>query len=134
MGKKRKRNVGDLVSADQPPDTAQLLADLRVLIEAGRAHVAQAVNAGMVLVYWSVGDRIRRDILGERRAKYGEQVIESLARDLTTEYGRGFGRRNLFQMVRFAEAFPDRQIVQTLSAQLGWGQAMSLTVARLCPR
>ena len=39
---------------------------------------------------------------------------------LTVDYGRGFGRRNRFQMVRFAEAFPDRQIVQTLSAQLGW--------------
>ena len=31
--------------------TEQGLADLRGLIGAGRAHVAQAVNAGMVLLY-----------------------------------------------------------------------------------
>src|SRR5690606_36341315 len=36
------------------------------------------------------------------------------------EFGRGFGRRNLFNMIRFAEVFPDPQIVHALSAQLGW--------------
>jgi hypothetical protein len=48
-----------------PFDTTQLLADMRGLIDAGRAHVVQAVNAGMVLLYWTVGDRIRREVLGE---------------------------------------------------------------------
>ena len=42
-------------------------APLRTLIDAGRIRVAQSVNSGMVLLYWSVGDRIHRDILGERR-------------------------------------------------------------------
>jgi predicted nuclease of restriction endonuclease-like (RecB) superfamily len=46
--------------------------------------------------------------------------MQSLARSLSGEFGPGFGRRNLFNMVKFAECFPDRQIVQTLSAQLGW--------------
>ena len=45
----------------------QLLGDIRALIEAGREHVAQAVNAGLVLLYWSVGERIRREILGNKR-------------------------------------------------------------------
>jgi predicted nuclease of restriction endonuclease-like (RecB) superfamily len=126
MNRKRKKAAGDLVPANQPPDTVQLLEDLRRLIDAGRAHTAQAVNAGIVLLYWGIGDRIRREILGEQRAAYGEQVLEALAGRLTAEYGRGFGRRNLFQMVRFAEAFPDRQIVQTLSAQLGWSHFVEL--------
>src|SRR5207237_1236101 len=102
MSKKRKGS-GDLVRAASPPDTAALLKDLRHLIEAGRAHVARAVNAGMALLYWSVGDRIRRDILGERRAKYGEQIVQTVSEKLVAEYGRGFGRRNLFRMIRFAE-------------------------------
>ena len=49
MAKKRKR-TGDLIPSQAPPDTSRLLADLRDLIEAGRAHVAQAVNTGMVLL------------------------------------------------------------------------------------
>jgi predicted nuclease of restriction endonuclease-like (RecB) superfamily len=125
MSKKRKQ-PGQLVPAEPPPDTAALLHDIRGLIDAGRTHVAQAVNAGLVLLYWSIGDRIRREILREQRAAYGEQVIAGLAGLLTAEYGRGFGRRNLFQMVRFAEVFPDRQIVQTVSAQLGWSHFIEI--------
>jgi hypothetical protein len=64
----KKKKAGELVPAPGAPDTAQLLADLRGLIDDGRTHVARAVNAGMVLLYWSVGDRIHREILGERRA------------------------------------------------------------------
>lgn len=119
MSKKRSKPA-PIVPAEQLMDTAELLTDLRALLEAGRGSVARAVNAGMVLLYWSVGDRIRRELLGERRAQYGEQVVETLSRQLTAEYGRGFTRTNLFNMVLFAERFPDRQIVQTLSGQLGW--------------
>jgi predicted nuclease of restriction endonuclease-like (RecB) superfamily len=119
MSKKRSKPTR-LVPAEPPPNTENILADIRTLIDAGRAGVAQAVNAGMVLLYWSVGDRIRREILGERRARYGEEVIDTLSRQLTAEYGRGFGRTNLFNMVLFAEMFPDQPIVQALSGQLGW--------------
>jgi len=46
--------------------------------------------------------------------------VDSLSRQLTLQYGRGFSRVNLFGMVRFAEVFSDPKIVQTLSEQLGW--------------
>jgi hypothetical protein len=81
--------------------------------------VARAVNAALVLLYWNVGDRIRREILGEQRAAYGQQIVSILSTQLAAEYGPGFGPRNLFRMVRFAEVFPDHQIVATLSRQLG---------------
>jgi hypothetical protein len=124
MAKKRK-NPG-LPVPTSAFETAQLLSDLRVLIDAGRAHVARSVNAGMVLLYWSVGDRLRREVLGEERAAYGEQIVATVAQQLTSDYGRGFGRRNLFQMLRFAEVFPELGIVQTLSAQLGWSHFVEL--------
>src|SRR5207253_1494081 len=120
MGKRRKTTPGPLVPAGQPVDTAQLLVDLRALIEAGRAHVAQAVNAGMVLLYWSVGDRIRREILGEKRAPYSDQIVATVSAQLTADYGRGFSRFALARMVKFADLFPDRTIVAALSQQLGW--------------
>jgi predicted nuclease of restriction endonuclease-like (RecB) superfamily len=114
------------VPAAAPLDTAQLLADLRTLIDAGRGRVARAVNAGMVLLYWSVGDRIRREILGEGRAAYGEQIVRTVSAQLTAAYGRGFSRFALSRMVKFAELFPDRAIVAALSQQLGWSHFVEI--------
>jgi hypothetical protein len=67
-----------------------------------------------------IGTRIRREVLGEQRAEYGAEIIDALSSRLSAEFGRGFGRRNLFNMLRFAEVFPDLEIVQSLIAQLGW--------------
>lgn len=50
------------------------------------------------------------------RAGYGEELIGKLSRDLTARFGRGFGKRNLFQMRAFYLAYVE--IVQTASAQL----------------
>ena len=49
-----------------------------------------------------------------------------MSAQLTLEYGRGFGRANLFYMVQFAEAFPDAEIVQTLSGQLSWSHFLAI--------
>lgn len=126
MARKRKQS-GELAPvAVTVPDTAALLADLRGLIDAGRGRVAQAVNAGMVALYWGIGDRIRREILGERRAAYGEEIVSTVSRQLTADYGRGFSRPNLFRMLRFAEVFSDPRIVQTLSEQLGWSHFIEI--------
>lgn len=72
------------------------------------------------LLHWQIGDRIRKDILREKRADYGERIVSALGTQLTQEFGRGFGKRNLFHMIRFAEVFPDIKIVSALRTQLGW--------------
>lgn len=104
----------------ETPTPKGLHAELRQLILAAREHVAQAVNSGLTLLYWQVGERLRREVLQEKRAAYGEAIVEAASTQLVAEFGAGFGRRNLFNMLKFAELFPDGQIVQTLSAQLGW--------------
>lgn len=98
----------------------QLLGDIRSLIENARGQVAQAVNAGLVMLYWSIGDRIRCETLSQRRAEYGQQIVETLSERLVNDYGAGFSRANLFHMLRFSETFPNREIVYTLCRQLGW--------------
>jgi hypothetical protein len=90
------------------------------LIEASRSAVAEAVNSALVLLYWQVGSRIRADVLRDKRAAYGEQILPTLSAKLAPEYGQGFSERNLARMIRFAEVFPDREIVLELSRQLGW--------------
>jgi predicted nuclease of restriction endonuclease-like (RecB) superfamily len=113
-------------AAKPPSDSATLLADLRELIEASRAAVAQAVNSALVLLYWQAGTRIRADVLQHKRAAYGEQILPTLSAKLTPEYGQGFSERNLARMVRFAEVFPDREIVLGLSRQLGWSHFVEI--------
>ncbi|HEU0300898.1 MAG TPA: DUF1016 N-terminal domain-containing protein, partial [Longimicrobium sp.] len=113
-------------TAAPPADDQRVLTDIRALIAAGRGYAAQAINSVMVVTYWNVGDRIRREVVGQERAEYGKRLIARLAEDLTREYGAGFSRTNLFNMLRFAEAFPDFQIVQTLSGQLGWSHVNQL--------
>jgi predicted nuclease of restriction endonuclease-like (RecB) superfamily len=99
---------------------APLLADIRELILTAREAVARTVNTGLTLLYWEIGTRIRRDILQEKRAEYGEQIVHALSAQLEAEFGPGFTKRNLFNMMRFAETFSEREIVHALSAKLGW--------------
>ena len=113
MKKPRKSKLQEIVvptPAVTRTTADRLLADVRTLIDAARQQVAQAVNAGLVTLYWHVGKRIRQEVLGEERAAYGEQIVTSLSTQLTAEYGRGFTRANLFHMIRFAEVFPTSKL------------------------
>lgn len=97
-----------------------LLADVREMILAARQSVAQTTNATLTMLYWQIGRRVRQDILQEKRAEYGERIVSTLGTQLTQEFGRGFGTRNMFRMIRFTEVFPDIKIVSALRTQLGW--------------
>jgi predicted nuclease of restriction endonuclease-like (RecB) superfamily len=123
--KKSAARKDQLVPAGRSP-AGSLLRDVRALIEAARGQVAQVVNAGLTLLYWQIGERIRRDILKEQRAEYGKQILQTLSEKLTAEYGKGFSRDNLFRMIQFAERFPDPEIVGTLSRQLSWSHFVEL--------
>jgi len=105
---------------------AHLLSDLRSMIHTAREYVAQAVNSALVLLYWKVGKRILQDILKEKRAGYGEEILPTLSAKLVAEFGDGFSSRNLARMVRFAEVFPDVNIVSTLSAKLSWSHFVEI--------
>lgn len=103
-----------------------LLTDLRQLIDEARAHVAQAANSTLTMLYWQVGERIRDEVLNQARAEYGAQIVATLSQQLVPLYGRGFTRSALARMIKFAELFPDRPIVATLSQQLGWSHFVAL--------
>lgn len=121
MTRRSRRKNSPTIKALAPKQApARLLNDIRALIESARSGVARAVTAGTVALYWEIGTRIRRDVLKNKRAEYGKRIVYALSIQLTAEYGRGFSDRALFQMMRFVEAFPDKRIVEGLSAQLGW--------------
>ncbi|WP_345889540.1 DUF1016 N-terminal domain-containing protein [Vibrio parahaemolyticus] len=98
-------------------DLLPLSQEVAALIRSAKQRAAAAINNEITLLYWQVGNRIRQEVLGGERADYGKQVIATLATELTAQYGKGWSKRNLAQMVKFAEVFTDAHIVQTLSAQ-----------------
>ena len=107
-------------------DADGLLGELRGLIDAARQQVAQTVNATLTLLYWHVGQRIRREVLQDQRAEYGEQIVSTLSTQLVREYGQSFGLRSLRRMVQFAEVFPEEQLVVALAQTLSWSHFIEI--------
>ena len=96
-----------------------LVDDLRQIINQTRNRVAVNVNAELTLMYWHIGERINREVLGNERAEYGKQIVLTVSRQLQSEYGdKGFEPRTIRRMMQFASMFPDIKIVTPLVTQL----------------
>ena len=88
-----------------------LVDDLRQIINQTRSRVAVNVNAELTLMYWHIGERINREVLGNERAEYGKQIIATLSQQL--------------QWSHFVEVIPlkddlQREFYLTLAASERW--------------
>lgn len=118
-------NGDDRQPAERPQPVAaakDLAADIAGLIQDARQAVACAVNSGLTLLYWRIGQRIQQELLQGERADYGEQIVATVAQQLTRDFGRGFSYSALKRMVKLYEASPDQAIIATLSQVLSWGR------------
>lgn len=107
-------------AAAEGDDQGILLDDLAGMIETARDRAAGAVNTELVMLYWSLGERLRVHVLGGQRAHYGTDKVKGIATELTRRYGRGYSWQNLFRMAKFAELYPDPQIFSPLARKLTW--------------
>jgi len=91
---------------------AEILNDVRSLLEKAKYRAYKAVDNIRVQTYWQIGERIvRGELQHKERADYGERLIENLAGDL------GFIKRDLYRMVQFYKTYP---IVTSVMSQLSW--------------
>lgn len=96
--------------------TDSLLHDSQLIIESALSRAYMAINTAMVERNWLLGKRIAEEELkGQNRAEYGSEIIKRLARDLTSLYGKGFTKTNLYQFVQFYKYFP--QIFHAVSGK-----------------
>jgi len=101
-----------------PDNYNNIRAEIVELLRAARSTAARNVNSIMTATYWEIGRRIvEQELKGEARANYGEQLLELLAKDLTKQFGRGFGNINLWRMRAFYRAWSEGQILSTLSKE-----------------
>ncbi|MBR3945616.1 MAG: DUF1016 family protein [Bacteroidales bacterium] len=103
-----------------PVVSKSLIGDLHQIIEQARGHVAAIVNSELTMMYWHIGERINRDVLGNQRAEYGKQIVATVSRQLQEEYGKGFEERTIRRMMQFAAMFPDIRILTPLVTKLSW--------------
>lgn len=96
----------------------ELIAQIGDLLALGREKAAHSINTILLQTYWEIGRYIVEfEQNGNEKAEYGTQLFERLSRDLTTTYGKGFGRSNLLYMRKLYLTF---QISGTLSHKLTW--------------
>ncbi len=95
------------------------LAELKRKIKSERLRVVMASNTALVNLYWDIGQGILKK---QKDEGWGAKVIDRLSVDLIKEFPdmKGFSSRNLKYMRSFAEAWPDKSIVQQLAAQIPW--------------
>ena len=97
-----------------------LFDDISTLIEQTRRAIYAQASGSTVLLFWKIGKRINNDILENKRADYGKQIVSQLATQLTAKYGSSFEARNLRRMMQFSEQFLDFEIVSQAATQLSW--------------
>lgn len=100
-------------------EVSTLVRDLGSMIDAARKQVAVAANAALTTLYWQIGHRVRTEVLDERRAEYGGQIVSAVGKQLEAQYGRGFGEKNLRRMLQFAALFPDPRDCRDAVATIG---------------
>ena len=104
-----------------------LITDIRQLIRETRQQLASFASMSVTTLYWHIGERINREILGNQRAEYGKKIVSTLSTQLQNEYGgQEYSERNLRRMMQFATLFPDINIVSTLSTQLSWSHFVEI--------
>uniref|UniRef100_UPI0040577B77 PDDEXK nuclease domain-containing protein n=1 Tax=Candidatus Electrothrix sp. TaxID=2170559 RepID=UPI0040577B77 len=105
---------------EQTPETnlSPLLSDIRKIVTQARNQAYSAVNTAMVQAYWLIGKRIvEEEQNGQERAQYGRQIVKTLSKELTAEFGKGFSVANIKNFRQFYLTFLENIIGYTLCSQ-----------------
>ncbi len=97
---------------------AGYIGEIAQILAQARQKAYTAVNNAMVEAYWLIGKRIvEEEQQGSNRAKYGEELIQTLSKALTTDFGKGFSPTHLKNIRKFYIVFSSLPIGQTVSDQ-----------------
>jgi len=82
-----------------------------------------AVNLELLKGYWEIGQHIvEYEQAGQIKSEYGRKLLIELSKDLTMQYGKGFGRTNLHYMRQFYQAYQ----LPTISGEISWSHYVEL--------
>ena len=95
----------------------ELFSSIKELVINSRNKVYRTVNQEMLNLHWNIGKMISTIQGGSKRAAYGEQILASVSKSLTEEFGKGFSVQNLRKMRQFYNLFKIRSSVMS---ELSW--------------
>ena len=99
----------DTLTPDRQAES-QLYQDVCLLIENTRQRLATTANAEACVMHWQIGKRIKEDVLYNKRAEYGKQIVKNLSVALAERYGKGWSFYKLQHCVRSAYTFSEDEI------------------------
>ncbi len=117
MRRAPRKKTADAEMSSTANREGALFARVVDIIEVARGHATRSVNTAMVQAYWLIGREIVEvEQHGEKRAGYGERVVEGLAERLAAQFDKGFSVPNLRNMRQFFLIYP---CGSTLPTELG---------------
>lgn len=91
-----------------PNSPTNFVADIRQILDKARQKAYSAINSAMVEAYWLVGKRIvEEEQHGKERAEYGKEILNTLSKALSAEFGKGFSTTNIRYFRQFYLTFPE---------------------------
>ena len=99
-----------------------IVENIKREIKAAQYRAAIHANEDMLLLYHDIGCVINEHKL------WGNRFIDNLATDIRIDFpeSKGYSVRNLKYMAKFAETYPNREFVQTVSAQIPWSHNIAI--------
>ena len=103
----------------------KFIEEVKAEIQKQRISVVLNANSGMICLYWNIGKAIMKK---QEEEGWGAKVIDRMSKDLKDAFPEmsGFSPRNIKYMRKFAECWPDFEIVQRVVAQIPWRSNISL--------
>ena len=96
----------------------KLVDDIGTTLQRARENAIKAVNRELVIANWEIGKHIIEfEQNGKEKADYGSSLLTNLSKDLKSNYGKGFGKSNIYLCRQFYLKYP---IFQTVSGKLSW--------------
>lgn len=129
--KQRGKNINNIIFPVPesltllPEGYSDFITDIKARVTQQRIKTILAASTEMILLYWEIGSAILRI---QRSEGWGAKVIDRMSYDLKHTFPdmQGFSPRNLKYMRKFAEAWPDFQIVQRTVALIPWRSNITL--------
>ncbi|MBR1514624.1 MAG: DUF1016 family protein [Bacteroidales bacterium] len=118
--------MSELVNTNLQSAEQALFTDVCNIIDNTRTRIATYLNSEVCMTNWHVGCRIKEEVLLNKRAEYGKQVLLNLSARLTDRYGKGWSVYTLQHCVRAAYTFSEEEILYAVRTQFTWTHLRSL--------
>lgn len=97
---------------------SNLLLKIEELLNKARAFVATTVNTTLLTTYMEIGKILSNDLDSHKSdSAYENRSIRFISKELTTKFGRGFSKSNIYNMISFYQSYGS---VQSLTERLTW--------------